>query len=131
VHEAYLRISCQKEDGWEGRRHFFFAAARAMRDILIEQARKKQSLKRGGDRARVEIQDIALAMETPGEEVLALDEALQQLEEEDPEGHAIVTLRYYGGLTMREIAEFQGVTTRTIERKWRFLRAWLADEIRR
>ncbi len=129
VHEAYLRISRKPSQDWEGRRHILFAASRAMRDILIESARKKQALKRGGKRRRTPIEDLPLALETPSEDILALDEALEELREQDPQGHALVTLRYYGGLTMKEIADLQETPLRTVERRWRFLRAWLADRI--
>ncbi len=129
VHEAWMRISGKQSEGWDGRRHFFFAAARAMRDILVEGARRKGALKRGGDRIRIELEDLGLSIQARGDDLLALDEALQKLEADDPEGHRIVTLRYYGGLTVPEIAELLDVTTRTIERRWRFLRAWLASEV--
>lgn len=129
VHEAWMRISSKQSQGWDGRRHFFFAAARAMRDILVEGARKKGAAKRGGDRLRIDLEDLGLSVQVKGDELLALDEALQRLEIEDPDGHRIVTLRYYGGLTVAEVAELLEVTTRTIERRWRFLRAWLAGEV--
>ena len=131
VHEAYLRIAERNDEAWDGRKHFFFAAARAMRDILIEAARKKQAIKRGGDRARLDVEEIGLSIDAPGEDLIALDEALERLRDDDEQGHQIVTLRYYGGLTMEEIARNLDVSVRTIERRWRFLRAWLADEIER
>lgn len=131
VHAAYVRIADRQQEGWDGKRHFFFAAARAMRDILIEHARKKKALKRGGDRARVEIEELGLTIDAPDDDLLALDAALEGLAQSDPEGHRIVTLRYYGGLSMDEIAKDLGVSTRTVDRRWRFLRTWLADEIRR
>lgn len=130
VHEAYMRIAKRQSESWDGRRHFFFAAARAMRDILIEHARKNAAVKRGGDRDRVEIAELGLSIEAPSDDILALDEALESLASEDPEGHRIVTLRYYGGLSNQEIADNLGVSLRTVDRRWRFLRSWLADAVR-
>jgi RNA polymerase sigma factor (TIGR02999 family) len=92
VHEAYVRVVDQREDSWEGRRHFFFVAARAMRDILVEDARSKASQKRGGDRVRIEIED-ALFVSAPAQRILTLDLCLGSLEEDDPQGFELVMLR--------------------------------------
>ena len=132
VHEAYVRLVGDADRGWEGRGHFFGAAAQAMREILIEEARRKAALKRGGDRQRVDLDSGALAVEPAGHDVLALDEALQRLEVDDPRAARVVLLRYFAGLTIPETADALGVSTGTVERDWRFARAslydWLADE---
>ncbi len=125
VHEAYLRIRGKEPEGWEGRRHFFFAAARAMRDILVEDARRKGSLKRGGDRHRIELPDLGIVIETPREDLLALNESLAELERDDPESYEIVMLRYFTGLTAEETADVLDTSLSTVKRKWRFARAWL------
>ncbi len=129
VHEAYLRIVKRSPSGWESTRHFFFAAARAMRDILVEEARRKLAGKRGGGAAHVSFDEQAWGFESSPEEVLALDSALARLEREDPDGHRLVMLRFYAGLTLEEIAGLLGASVRTAERKWKFLRVWLAREL--
>jgi RNA polymerase sigma factor (TIGR02999 family) len=129
VHEAYLRIVKRHPAGWENLRHFYFAAARAMRDILVEEARRKGAGKRGGGVERVPFDEEAWAFDSPSESVLALDAVLARLEREDPGGHNLVLLRFYAGLRLEEIAGLLGASVRTAERKWRFLRAWLAREI--
>ncbi len=131
VHEVYLRLARaeeRQEDGWNGRGHFFGAAARAMRQILVDHARGKVAAKRGGGQQRVE--EITLADEgrdhgLSAEEVLTLNRALEQLEADYPRKAEVVQLRYFAGLTVDEIAELLGVTPKTIERDWRFARAWL------
>lgn len=127
VHEAYLRIVDRHRDGWESVRHFYFTAARAMRDILVEEARRKGSRKRGGDRVAVPLEEITLTLDAPPDDVLALDAAMTRLEKEDPEGHQLVMLRFYTGLSVEEAAEVLAISVRTAERRWRFLRAWLAS----
>jgi len=129
VHEAYLRVVRSEDPGWEGRRHFFAAAARAMREILIERARKKASPKRGGGRKRVDLGDLAVAIEAPAQDMLALDEALVRLEREDSRRHQIVMLRFFAGLSLAETAEVLGVSVPTVERDWRYARAWLHKEL--
>lgn len=129
VHEAYLRIVRRRPEGWESLRHFYFAAARAMRDILVEAARRKSAAKRGGGAKRVPIDEEAWAFDSPPESVLALEAALGRLEREDPDGHHLVLLRFYAGLSLEEIAGLLGASVRTAERKWRFLRVWLAGEM--
>jgi RNA polymerase sigma factor (TIGR02999 family) len=126
VHEAYLRIVNRQRDGWESVRHFYFTAARAMRDILIEEARRKFAGKRGGGAVRVPLEEITLTLDAPPDDILALDAALARLEGEDPEGHQLVMLRFFAGLSLPEAAELLGTPLRTLERRWRFLRAWLA-----
>lgn len=129
VHEAYLRLVPKAEAGWENRRHFFFAAARAMHDILVEQARQKASLKRGGDRRRVSADNLAVALEAPAEDMLALSDALERLERDDPRKHEIVLLRFFAGLTEDEAAEIMGISVRTVQREWRYIRAKLHKEL--
>jgi RNA polymerase sigma factor (TIGR02999 family) len=131
VHEAYLRLIGGKEPagGWSGRAHFFFAAARAMRDIIVEQARRKSAQKRGGQQQRVELDDIGVAIDPPSDDVLGIDDALRKLEQEDPENARLVMLRYFTGLTSEEAADVLGVSVATVERRWRFTRAWLRREL--
>jgi RNA polymerase sigma factor (TIGR02999 family) len=126
VHEAYLRLVGDQDPGWEGRRHFFGAAARAMREILIEQARRKDSRKRGGGRRRVELSEGLALIEPPADDLLALDEAIGQLQQEWPHLAEVVLLRYYTGLSVEETAGVVGRSVRTVAREWRFTRAWLA-----
>jgi RNA polymerase sigma factor (TIGR02999 family) len=126
VHEAYLRLVRNQDPGWEGRRHFFGAAARAMREILIEQARRKGRLKRGGGGRRVELAEGLAWIEPPADDLLALDEAIRRLEAEDPRLAEVVMLRYYSGLSVEETAAVVGVSVSTLTRDWRYARAWLA-----
>jgi RNA polymerase sigma factor (TIGR02999 family) len=125
VHEAYLRLVKDQDPGWEGPRHFFGAAARAMREILIEQARRKARHKRGGGH-RIELAEGLAWIEPPADNVLALDEAISQLQVEDPRLAEIVMLRYFSGLTVDETASVVGVSVSTLTRDWRYARAWLA-----
>lgn len=125
VHEAYLRLSARDATGWENRRHFFFTISRAMRDILVEQARRKAGPRRGGGLAREDLDEFAAVVEPPSEEVLALHAALDELEQQDPQKAQIVQLRYFGGLTVAEIADVLGLSEVTVHRHWRFVRAWL------
>jgi RNA polymerase sigma factor (TIGR02999 family) len=129
VHEAYLRLVKDQDPGWQGKRHFFGAAARAMREILIEQARCKASQKRGGGGQRVELVEGLAVIEPPTEDVLALDEAIQQLQKEDARLAEIVMLRYYTGLSVEETAAVVGVSVSTLTRDWRYARAWLAGAL--
>jgi RNA polymerase sigma factor (TIGR02999 family) len=125
VHEAWLRLVGDGDRNWENRAHFFGAAAEAMRRILIENARRKSRLKRGGDQARVDIADVELATTTPDDKVLLIDEALEKLQTEDPDKAKIVVLKFFGGLTNQEVAQTLNVTERTVERQWAFAKAWL------
>src|SRR5262249_29748773 len=129
VHEAYLRLVKGHDPGWEGRRHFFGAAARAMRQILIEQARRKDSHKRGGGARRVELSEGLALITPPAEDVLALDEAIGQLQAEKPHLAEVVQLRYYTGLSVEETADVVGRSVSTVTREWRFARAWLAGRL--
>lgn len=131
VHEAWVRISDRRPEGWSGRAEFFHAAARAMRDILVEDARRKGSLKRGGDRQRVVLNEQhAISVEAPSDDVLALDESIARLGESYPDAARVVSLRYFTGLTTEEVAEVEGVSVSTVERTWRFARAWLRDHLK-
>ncbi len=131
VHEAWLRlVSGGNDERWQNRAHFFGAAAEAMRRILIENARRKLRLKRGGAQVRVELDAVELAETTPEEKVLLIDEAIERLEQEDPERARVVVLKFFGGFTNEEVAASLGVTERTIERHWAFAKAWLFQSIR-
>jgi RNA polymerase sigma factor (TIGR02999 family) len=129
VHETYLRLLGKQDLQLESRRHFFFVAARAMRDILVEQARRKAGPRRGGGRQRVELQDNVAAVEPPGEDVLAVHEALAELEKEDPLKAQIVDLRYFAGMSVEETAQVLGMSERTFHRHWRFIKAWLRSRL--
>ncbi|HEY1376110.1 MAG TPA: ECF-type sigma factor [Gemmataceae bacterium] len=129
VHEAYLRLLGRSDLHLDSRKHFFFAAARAMRDILVEQARQKLGPKRGGRHRRVELNEAAAACGPPPDEVLALNDALTELEQEDPLKAQLVTLRYFSGMSMGEAAEVLGVSERTLHRHWQFVKAWLKSRL--
>lgn len=129
VHEAWMRVSRDRAPRWESRRHFFGAAAQAMRRILINRARDKHRLKRGGGHEHVPVEDEAIAAPMPDEDMLAVDEALQRLEKEDALAAEIVSLRFFAGLKWPEIAEITGMTERELNRQWTFARAWLKTEI--
>ncbi len=129
VHEAYIRLVGVEDQSWEGRGHFFAAAAEAMRRILIEKARHKQRSKRGGDRRRIGLEDATLAIEGPSEDVIAVDEALTKLAREDQVVADLVKMRYFAGLNLDQIAEILGISRRTADRYWAYARAWLHREI--
>jgi RNA polymerase sigma factor (TIGR02999 family) len=132
VHEAYLRLlGGDTEARWEGRSHFFAAAAKAMRHILVDSARHKQSLKRGGGMVRRELDEAELLVPEPREDLLALDEALTQLAATDRAAADLVQLRYFGGLTISEAAESLGISTRSAERLWAYAHAWLHEQIKK
>lgn len=130
VHEAYLRV-IRSRDRFDGEAHFFFATSRAMRDILVEEARKAASLKAGDFRARLTFDQLGadLAVEDRPEEILMVDEAVKKLKALDPVNARVVMLRYFSGLTAVETAKILGVSVATIERKWRYLKAWLRREL--
>lgn len=129
VHEAYLRLVGSEDPRWQGRNHFFGAAAQAMRDILVEQARRKARIKHGGGRIRVDLDRADATAEPLAEEVLAVDQALGKLEKEDSRSAQIVILRYFGGLTEPETAAVLGVSESTVVRDWRYARTWLYREL--
>ncbi len=129
VHEAYLRLIGENAPDWNSRGHFFAAAALAMRRILVEQARRKGRLRRGGGRGRVNIEDVDLGLEPPGDDIVAIDEALRRLEASDPRKGQIVNLRYFAGMTEQETADALGISVSTVEREWRFCRRWLYTQL--
>jgi RNA polymerase sigma factor (TIGR02999 family) len=131
VHEAWLRLAGDPSARFEGRGHFFAAAAEAMRRILIDRARQKLSLKRGARAERVDLNEIDVAAAADDDTLLALDEAMGKLAQEDPESAAFIKLRFFAGLTNDEAAQALGIPERTARRHWSFARAWLYREIRR
>jgi RNA polymerase sigma factor (TIGR02999 family) len=135
VHEAYLRLIDGQPDRWDGRRHFFAAAAEAMRRILIEHARRKHSLKCGGDHQRVELDDQHLpAILSPCDDVydlLALNDALDRFTAEDPAKAELVKLLYFAGMSLEEAAVTLGISKTTAHRQWVFARAWLVEAMER
>jgi len=130
VHEAWLRLSGEEEMQWNDRAHFFRAAAQAMRRILVDRARAKASLKRGEGKEVLDIQDLDIEGPSVDERVLLVDEMMDRMEERDPDSARVITLKFFGGLTNKEIAEMDGVTERTIERQWAYARAKLLQMIR-
>jgi RNA polymerase sigma factor (TIGR02999 family) len=135
VHEAYLRlVGAGSQPQWDSRGHFFAAAAEAMRRILIDQARRKKSVKAGGQMKRVPLEDgppIALDDEADPDELLALDEALRQFEIEDPEKARLVKLRYFAGLSLSDAADALGISLATAKRHWVYARSWLYGRVRK
>lgn len=129
VHEAWMRLAGNSATSWDDRRHFYASAAKAMRHVLIDYARARGSLKRGGGRVRIPIDAADLAATADSDQIIALDEALARLEEWNPELTEIVRLRYYAGLTGEQAAEVMGLTMRTFNRRWSLARGWLAQEI--
>ena len=130
LHEAWLRLTHEGERNWQNRAHFFGAAAEAMRRILIENARRKSRLKRGGDQVRVDIDRIELAETTPEEKILLINDALERLQVQDAEKAQVVVLKFFGGRTNQDVAQCLGVTERTVERHWAYAKAWLFQSIR-
>jgi RNA polymerase sigma factor (TIGR02999 family) len=131
VHEAWLKLAQQEKRKWVDERHFFFAAATAMRQILIQHARRKARIKRGGDLQRTELQETAAAGPMRAEEFVALDEALERLSVEEPEAARLVELRDFGGLGHQEAAGVMGISRRAADELWAYSRAWLLVEMRR
>ncbi|MDA1049058.1 MAG: sigma-70 family RNA polymerase sigma factor [Planctomycetota bacterium] len=126
VHESYVRlVDGEHQQRWDSRGHFFAAAAEAMRRILVESARRKQSLKHGGDYEQVELQDGDFTCDAPGNDLLVLDEALARLEQESPDKAKLVKLRYFAGLTLEQAAEALNISRATASRHWTYARAWL------
>ena len=131
VHEAYLRLvdAASREQTWNSRGHFFAAAAEAMRRILVNRARDKSRLKRGGERHRIDLDHIEIALDTADVELIELDDAIQVLASEDEVGANLVKLRFFAGLTLGEAAESLGIPRRTADRHWAYARAWLYDQL--
>jgi len=131
VHEAWLRLVGSGDQKWDSRGHFFSAAAESMRRILIENARRKKSLKRGVGFERVSLENVEVAILADPEALLLVNEALEKLEQEDPEAAQLVKLRFFAGMTNEEAGQALGISVRTAKRYWTFARAWLFRELRR
>lgn len=125
VHEAYLRLVGSEPMSWSSRAQFFQASANAMRKILIDHARRRDRVKRGGDRKREPLDAIDLAISSDPDEIIALDAAVTRLSENDPRAAQIVQLRFYAGLSVEDTAAAMGISDRTVKREWAFARAWL------
>lgn len=125
VHEAWLRLAGSGSRKWNGQRHFFAVAAQAMQRILVENARRKQRQKRGGEWKRIDFEQIQLAEPLPANDLLALDEALTELAQRDPPAAELVQLRFFAGLTEQQAADLLGISRRTADRTWAYARAWL------
>lgn len=130
VHEAWIRLVGDGEASFENRAHFFSAAAEAMRRILVDSARRKRAIRRGGGAGREELEEHHLVQNEPSDELLAVDEALDLLAQEDPAAANLVKLRYFVGMTMEEAAATLGLSLRNTERTWTYARAWLRRQIR-
>lgn len=130
VHEAYLRlVDVDKVQKWDSRGHFFAAAGEAMRRILVEQARRKERLKRGGAQQRVPLEEVAIVSHWPPDELLAIDHAITKLESKEPVKAKVVELRIFVGMNHDEIANVLGISAVTVRRHWRYARAWLRREL--
>jgi RNA polymerase sigma-70 factor (ECF subfamily) len=129
VHEAYMRLIRDKKLKWSSRAQFYVAAAQAMQRILIEHARKRNRLKRGGDRLPVVSNVVDLAQDENLEDVVALHEAIDRLNEEDPRSALVTRLRFYAGLTVEETAKAMNISERTVMREWVYARTWLRDAL--
>jgi RNA polymerase sigma factor (TIGR02999 family) len=129
VHEAYIRLVGEETSNWDSSGHFFAAAAEAMRRILVDNARRKRSIKHGGNRQNLSLTEDLLAIEDPKDDLLALNEALDKLANEDPKLAELIKLRYFAGLTLDQIAKMMGIGRRTADRYWALGRAWLYQEI--
>jgi RNA polymerase sigma factor (TIGR02999 family) len=125
VHEAYLKLVEQERVSWRNRSQFFALASRLMRRILVDHARERRAQKRGGEAVRVPLEDVSPSVAERAPDLLAVDEALEELARSDGEAARMVEMRYFGGLTNDEIAEVMGVSSATVSRRWRLIRAWL------
>jgi len=130
VHEAWLRLAGGTEPNWNGRGHFFGAAAEAMRRILVERARKKARVRHGGGLEKVDWKEVTIATEDADETILAIHEALEKLAAESPQKAEIVKMRYFTGLEHEEIAEALGISEPTVRRHWAYARSWLYAELK-
>src|SRR5438093_3140601 len=131
VHEAWLRLTGNENQEWNGRGHFFAAAAEAMRRILVENARRKQRVKHGGEMQRIDLTTLDVAIITHDEHLLAVDEALDKLAARDPLGAELIKLRFFAGLSNVDAARMLGIPERTAKRTWAYARAWLYEELKR
>ncbi len=131
VHEAYLKLVKNGDPAWENKAHFFGAAAEAMRRILIDRARKKKSEKHGGEMKRVQLEGLDLSGELEDEQLLELNEVLERFEKKDAEAAQLVKLRFFAGLSLRDVAKVMGMSERTSHRVWAYARTWLFAELNR
>jgi len=131
VHEAWLRLAGDKNQEWNGRGHFFAAAAEAMRRILVENARRKQRVKHGGEMQRLDLTSLDVAIITHDEHLLAVNEALDKLAARDPLGAQLIKLRFFAGLSNVDAARLLGIPERTAKRTWAYARAWLYEELKK
>jgi RNA polymerase sigma factor (TIGR02999 family) len=130
VHEAWLRLVGDGDKNWKSRAYFFAAAAEAMRRILVEHARRKARLKHGGGQERVNIENLELAdASAPDEKILLVDEALEQLERSNPERARVVVMKFFGGMTNKEVADMLGIGERSVDRHWVCAKAWLFQKL--
>jgi RNA polymerase sigma factor (TIGR02999 family) len=129
VHEAYLRLVGREEKRWESRRHFFSAAAEAMRHILIDRARRRIRLRHGQNAEKVPLDDVEIAAPAKEEVLLQLDDALEELRQRSPEQAEIVKLRFFAGLNEPEVAEILNLSERSVQRQWSYAKAWLFERI--
>jgi RNA polymerase sigma factor (TIGR02999 family) len=130
VHDAYIRlVDVEKAQHWDSRGHFFAAAAEAMRRILIDQARQKESMRRGGDMQRHDVMHVEILTSEPCVDLLSLNDALERLERQAPEKAQLVKLRYFAGLTIPQAAQALGISSATADRHWAYARAWLHAEL--
>ena len=131
VHEAYLRLLGDGNHSWQDRRHFFAAAAEAMRHILVDRARRKAAVRHGGGWQRIDLDNVVLAAETTDENILLINEALEKLATHDAEAAELVKLRFFTGLTFPQAAEVLGLSERSARRMWAYAQVWLFKEIQK
>jgi len=129
VHEAWLRLTGETNQNWKSRAYFFAAAAEAMRRILVEHARRKARFKHGGGQQRLNIEDLELAEATPDDKVLLVNDALESLERSNPERARVVVMKFYGGMTNKEVADLLGIGERSVDRHWVCAKAWLFQKL--
>ena len=130
VHEAWLQLIGNSDQDWKSRAYFFAAAAEAMRRILVWRARKRARLKHGGGQQRLNIEDLELADTAPDDKIMLVNEALENLERSNPERARVVVMKFFGGMTNKEVAEALGIGERSVDRHWMFAKAWLFKQIR-
>jgi RNA polymerase sigma factor (TIGR02999 family) len=130
VHEVYLRLLGNEQRSWQDRKHFFAAAAEAMRHVLVDRARRKTTARHGGGWQRLDLDDVVIAACTSDENILLVNEALEKFTAHDPTSAELVKLRFFGGLTFPQAAEVMGISERTAQRFWAYARAWLFREIK-
>lgn len=131
VHDAYVKLAGQRREAWEGRTIFFKAAARAMRDVIVDHARRNHAAKRGGGRQRIDLDDASPFVNPEDVDVVALDAALNKLAAEEARLSELVTLRFFAGASLEQAAESLGVSLATANRDWRYAKAWLREELDR